>query len=94
MSTFEGPLLQDVLASVAAEGEIAAIRALDGNAVEIPLNAAFAAGAVLALKRDGIPFAIGDFGPTHLVFPRVERADLADMTDDWWVWSIYHINVE
>lgn len=92
--SFEGPLLKDVLASVGATGEIVTIRALDGYAVEIPLEAAFVNGAVVALKRDGIPFAIGDFGPTHVIFPRAERPDLASMPDDWWVWSIYHIHVE
>lgn len=94
VSTFEGPLLKDVLASVGATGNVVIIRALDGYAVEIPLEEAYAAGAVVALRRDGIPFAIGDFGPTHVVFPRAERADLAQMPDDWWVWSIYHIHVE
>lgn len=94
VSSFEGPMLKDVMDSIGAEGEVVTIRALDGYAVEIPLEEAYAAGAVVALKRDGIPFAIGDFGPTHVVFPRAERADLAEMSDDWWVWSIYHINVE
>lgn len=92
--TFEGPLLQDVLEAVAANGQTVSISALDGYTAEIPLEEAYAAGAVVALKRDGIPFAIGDFGPTHLVFPRAERSDLADMNDDWWVWSVYHIHVE
>ena len=91
---FEGPLLKDVMESVGAMGEMVTIRALDGYAVDISLADAYAAGAVVALKRDGIPFAIGDFGPTHVVFPRADRADLADMNDDWWVWSIYHIHVE
>jgi len=92
--TFEGPLLRDVLESVGATGEMVTIRALDGYAVDISLAGAYAVGAVVALKRDGIPFAIGDFGPTHVVFPRGDRADLADMSDDWWVWSIYHMHVE
>lgn len=94
VSSFEGPMLKDVMDSIGAVGEIVTIRALDGYAVEIPMEEAYAAGAVVALKRDGIPFAIGDFGPTHVVFPRAERADLAEMLDDWWVWSIYHIHVE
>lgn len=92
--SFEGPLLESVLDSVGATGDVVTIRALDGYAVDISLADAYAAGAVVALKRDGIPFAIGDFGPTHVVFPRVDRADIADMDDDWWVWSIYHIHVE
>jgi len=91
---YKGPLLKDVLESIGATGEVVTIHALDGYAVDIPLAEGYAAGAVVALKRDGIPFAIGDFGPTHVVFPRADRADLADMNDDWWVWSIYHINVE
>ena len=91
---FEGPLLKDVMESVGAMGDVVTIRALDGYAVDISLADAYAAGAVVALKRDGIPFAIGDFGPTHVIFPRADRADLADMNDDWWVWSIYHIHVE
>lgn len=92
--TFEGPSLEAILRAAGATGETVTIRALDGYAVDIPVAEAFAAGAIVALKRDGIPFAIGDFGPTHVVFPRAERVDLANMSDDWWVWSIYHINVE
>ncbi len=91
--TFEGPLLEDVLRAAGATGETVTIRALDGYAVEIPLEEAIAKGAVVALKRDGIPFAIGDFGPTHIVFPRAERIALSSMSDDWWVWSIYNIEV-
>lgn len=92
--TFEGPLLADVMHAGGATGDTVTIRALDGYAVEIPMTDAVSMGAVVALKRDGIPFAIGDFGPTHVVFPRADRTDLADMNDDWWVWSIYHIVVE
>lgn len=92
--TFEGPTLHSVLEAAGAIGETVTIRALDGYAVDIPLEDAVTKGAIIALKRDGIPFAIGDFGPTHVVFPRAERGDLADMPDDWWVWSIYHIHVE
>ncbi len=92
--TFEGPLLADVLRAAGATGETVTIRALDGYAVEMPMSEAIGKGAVVALKRDGIPFAIGDFGPTHVVFPRAERMDLSSMNDDWWVWSIYNIQVE
>lgn len=91
--TYEGPLLEDVLRAAGATGETVTIRALDGYAVEIPLAEAIAKGAVVALKRDDIPFAIGDYGPTHVIFPRAERVDLANMVDDWWIWSIYHIEV-
>lgn len=92
--SYEGPLLADVLAAAGATGTTATIRALDGFAVDLNIAEAVANGAVVALKRDGIPFAIGDYGPTHVVFPRAERAELADMNDDTWIYSIYHINVE
>ncbi len=92
--TFKGPLLSDVLDAAGATGEIVTLVALDGYAIEVPLADLVEKGAVLALSRDDIPFGIGDFGPTHLVFPRAERFDLADMNDDWWIWSIYFIRVE
>lgn len=92
--SFEGPLLADVLAVAGAVGATVTIRALDGYAVDLDYAEAVANGAVVALKRDGAPFALGDYGPTHLVFPRADRADLADMNDDTWIYSIYHIHVE
>lgn len=92
--TFEGPLLVDVLDAAGARGDTITIRALDGFLVDLDIAAAVANGAVVAMKRDGVPFALGDFGPTQVVFPRAERADLAGMNDDTWIYSIYHINVE
>jgi len=59
-----------------------------------PFEDMIAQGAMVALKRDGVALGIGDFGPTQIVFPRAERADLKDMSDDYWVWSIFHINVK
>lgn len=91
---FTGPRLVDVLAAAGASGETVTIQALDGYAVEVPLDQLAASGAVLALKRDGRPFAIGDFGPSQIVFPRAERDDLKDMPDDNWVWSVFHIRIE
>lgn len=91
---FQGPLLSDVLAAAGATGSTVTVKALDGYQVDLDLAGAVANGAVIALKRDGIPFALGDYGPTQLVFPRAERADLAGMNDDTWIYSIYYINVE
>lgn len=91
---YEGPLLADVLKAAGAEGEMVTMQALDGYAIEVPLKELVDAGAVVALKRDGTHLGIGDYGPTHIVFPRADRADLADMPDDNWIWSIFHIKVE
>ncbi len=92
--TYEGPLLADVLAAAGATGKTVTVQALDGYAVEAPLDEMIAQGAVVAYKRDGEMFGIGDFGPTQIVFPRAERDDLKYMPDDRWVWSIFHIRVE
>lgn len=90
---FEGPLLVDVLKAAGATGETVTMQALDGYSIEVPLQELQDAGAVVALKRDGVAFGIGDFGPTQIVFPRAERDDLKDMPDDNWIWSIFHISV-
>jgi hypothetical protein len=55
---FEGPLLVDVLKAAGASGETVTMQALDGYAIEVPLEELEAAGAVLALKRDGEAFGI------------------------------------
>ena len=91
---FEGPLLADVLKAAGATGEMVTMTALDGYAIEVKMQELIDQGAVLALKRNGRPFAVGDYGPTQIVFPRAERVDLKDMPDDNWIWSIYHIKVE
>jgi len=91
---FSGPKLADVLGAAGAEGEMVTVQAMDGYAVEVPMSEMVDKGAVVALSRDGKPLGIGGFGPTQIVFPRAERADLAEMPDDWWIWSIYHISVE
>ena len=91
---FEGPLLADVLKAAGATGEMVTMTALDGYSIEVNMQELIDQGAVLALKRNGRPFAVGDYGPSQIVFPRAERADLKDMPDDHWIWSIYHIKVE
>ena len=80
-----GRCSQDVLAAAGAEGEKVTVRAMDGYAVEVPLEEMVGKGAVVALERDGKALGIGGFGPTQIVFPRGERADLKDMPDDWWI---------
>jgi hypothetical protein len=93
-TVFTGPLLKDVLAEAGAAGETVMVQAMDGYAVEVPLEEMVDKGAVVALARDGRPLGIGNLGPTQIVFPRAERADLKDMPDDWWIWQIYHIDVK
>jgi hypothetical protein len=93
-TTYTGPLLADLLAASGAEGRSVTIQAMDGYAVEAPFAELASKGAVIALARDGKPMGIGSLGPAQLVFPRADRADLAAMPDDWWIWQIFHVRVE
>ncbi len=92
--TFRGPRFADLLDAAGARGETVIVQALDGYAVEVPRAELEAKGAILALELDGEPLGIGGMGPAMVAFPRAERADLADMPDDWWVWQVFHIRVE
>lgn len=91
---FEGPLLADVLVAAGAQGQTLSLTALDGYTIEVSTVDLIDKGAVLALNRNGKPLGIGNFGPTQIVFPRAERADLKEMNDDNWIWSVYHIAVK
>lgn len=91
---FEGPSLASILEAAGATGEVLTLQALDGYQIEVPASELIRSGAVLALRRDGEALGIGDFGPLHLVFPRAEREDLKDMSDDHWIWSVYHISIK
>jgi hypothetical protein len=91
---FSGPTLSDLLSAAGATGGTVTVQAMDGYAVEVPVEEMVGKGAVVALARDGKPLGIGGFGPAQIVFPRAERADLAEMPDDWWIWQIFHIKVE
>ncbi len=90
---FRGPLLRDVLAVTLPEGEIVRVTALDGYQREISMERIAEHGVILAIHRDGIPLGLGGLGPTMLVWPRGQDPDLADMSDDDWVWGILTLEV-
>jgi hypothetical protein len=91
---FRGPLFADLLEAAGARGDTVTVQALDGYAVDVPRADLEEKGAILALELEGQPLGIGGMGPAMVAFPRAERAELADMPDDWWVWQVFHIRVE
>ncbi len=91
---FEGPLLGDVLAKAGATGKVVRVQALDGYAVEIPMDDVRKYPIVLAIKRDGRFLGIGDRGPAWVVFPRDDYPELKTQDDSKWVWAVYYIHVE
>ena len=94
VESLDGDPLWLLLISGSGNAKTETVQALDGYAVDVPYAEMIDKGAVLALSRDGKALGIGSFGPAQIVFPRGERADLAEMPDDWWVWQIYHISVK
>lgn len=67
--TFSGPLLQDVLKLVGAQGQTLEARAINDYKVSIPVSDAARFKPVLALQIDGKPIALRDKGPLFIVYP-------------------------
>jgi hypothetical protein len=95
MSTFEGPLLADVLAAAGARGISLRAVALDGYASDIPLADLEKYQVLLALKRDGKYLGIGGRGPAWIVYPREDHAELQAAKDDAALaWAVFVLLVE
>src|SRR3546814_16764005 len=82
MSTFEGPLLADVLAAAGAAGSSLRAVALNGYASEIPLADLQKYPVLLALKREGKYLGIGGRGPAGHVYPPRDHPALQAATDE------------
>lgn len=73
---FEGPLMRDVMAALAAEGESVEVEALNGYTTDIPLSDFEIYDVVLAHKRDGRSMPVSDKGPLFIVYPYDSDAEL------------------
>lgn len=69
-STFEGPLLSDVLKAVGAYGTTIEFHTLDDYTCVVPVSDADRYGVVLAYRMNGRRLEISDFGPLFLIYPR------------------------
>lgn len=68
-SIFEGPLARAVMEKVGAQGEMLRVKALNNFAADVPLADFYDYDVILALKRDGKPMEIRDFGPIFVLYP-------------------------
>lgn len=94
-STFEGPLLADVLKAAGAGGGALRAVALDGYASVIPLADLEKYPMLLALKRDGKYLGLGGRGPAWIVYPREDHAELQAAEDDSGLaWAVFVLVVE
>ena len=92
--TFSGPHLSEVMAMAGAEGKSALPMALDGYQAEIPWPSIEAHQPIVATHADGTPMGIGGYGPTMIVFPPTDDADLAQAQASQQVWAIAYIAIE
>ncbi|MFL6708828.1 MAG: molybdopterin-dependent oxidoreductase [Massilia sp.] len=95
-----GPLLVDVLAAAGARMQASAavtLRAVDGFAVDLPLEAAKRQRFIVATHLDGKPMALGGLGPLWAVIDADRIADLANKPVNerfgQCPWALYHIDV-
>lgn len=91
---FSGPLLADVMVMAGAKGKTAKPMAMDGYQSEIPWNSIETHQPILATHADGSPMGIGGYGPTMIVFPPTDDADLAQEQSGQQVWALAYIGVE
>ena len=95
VSTFEGPLLADVLKAAGANGSALRAVALDGYAADLAPGDLDKYPVILALKRDGKYLGLGGRGPTWVVYPREDFPELQQAADDSGLaWAVFVILVE
>ncbi|MEE3100644.1 MAG: molybdopterin-dependent oxidoreductase, partial [Pseudomonadota bacterium] len=90
--TFGGVAFDAFARSLGIGGGAVILRALNAYEISLDVEQVIADGGVLALRMDGRPIPVRDKGPVWLVFPSVERPDLAasDKTH-MWIWQIDEI---
>lgn len=94
ISTFEGPLLCDLLERLGAQGSILRARALNDYVIDIPIEDCERYPVILALKRDGQELIRRDKGPVWIVYPRDEFPELQlETINARWVWQLIELEV-
>ena len=94
VSTFEGPLLCDLLAGLGANGTELRAKALNDYVVDIPIADCQRYPVVLALNRDGKPLSRRDMGPIWIVYPRDDYPELRlETINARWVWQLIELEV-
>lgn len=95
----KGPLLMDVVKAAGAKPEAGSLtlRAVDGFAVDLSVQAARRQRFIVATHLDGKPMALGSLGPLWAVIDADRIADLANKPVNerfgQCPWALYHIDV-
>lgn len=92
--TFEGASLASVLALAGIDDGRVIATGLDDYISEIPIAAAFEAGAYVAVSKDGELMQIREKGPFWIIFPWSEHPELVNREiRNWAVWHLARLKV-
>jgi hypothetical protein len=90
---YEGPLLREVLAAAGVRSEQVWVRALNDYEAEIPLAELEEYDVILAMRRNGSPMQIREFGPLFVLYPFDDHPELLNETVRFRsVWHVVHIH--
>lgn len=93
LGRYEGPLLREVLAAAGVRSERVRVRALNDFEAEIPLAELHDYDVILAMKRNGSPLQIREFGPLFVLYPFDEHPELLNESVRFRsVWHVVHIH--
>ncbi|XGA80652.1 molybdopterin-dependent oxidoreductase [Halomonas sp. CH40] len=91
---YSGPLMRDLLGYLGAEGERTHVSALNGYEAYIPTRDFVEYDVLLALKRNGEPISIREYGPLWVLYPFDHNTELlSEMFRSRAVWQVMKINV-
>lgn len=90
ITTFEGPLLQDVIKLVGGEGQELLATALNDYVVSIPRSDIENHGVILAMKRNGLELTVRSKGPLWVIYPWKTNEKLR--TERYYSRSIWHLS--
>ncbi|MGR3757462.1 MAG: hypothetical protein ACU0AT_09590 [Tranquillimonas sp.] len=93
-ATYSGPLISDLLTAAGAEGKAALPMALDGYQVTIPWDDLMEYKPILATHVDGKPMAIGQIGPSMVIFPATGDAEKDKTFGNLRVWAVFYVGTE
>ncbi|TVM06811.1 MAG: molybdopterin-dependent oxidoreductase [Halomonas sp.] len=91
---YSGPLMRDLLSYLQAASEQVRVSALNGYEAYIPTRDFTEHDVMLALKRDGQPITIREYGPLWVLYPFDHNAELLSETfRSRAVWQVMKIDV-
>jgi hypothetical protein len=91
---FEGVLLKDVFAAVAASGKSVKAAALNDYIADVNVDTVVSAGAILAYRMNGAEISVRDKGPLWIMFPFDQKPELkSEVIYSQSVWQLRKMTV-